>query len=152
MLSVRQSLHKDSVFGHVNLRRIKEVNLKEAIKRPNDIVDKEVRSAIIDLLSKNSNIKAIKSFFEQDKEVWADFNEKRIPIYYYTDEDHKPAYAIRTSIDTSFTEVWIKEHVTDLGIQRILLNHLSNYNQKPDEAFSPEGIENMAYHTSLFTK
>ena len=143
MLSVRQSLHKDSVYGHVNLRRIKEVNLKEAIKRPNDIVDKEVRSAIIDLLSKNSNIKAIKSFFEQDKEVWADFNEKRIPIYYYTDEDHKPAYAIRTSIDTSFTEVWIKEHVTDLGIQRILLNHLSNYNNKPDEAFSAEGIENM---------
>ena len=143
MLSVRQSLHKDSVFGHVNLRRIKEVNLKEAIKRPNDIVDKEVRLAIIDLLSKNNNIKSIISFFEQDKEVWADFNEKRVPIYYYTDEDKKPAYAIRTSINTSFTEDFIKEHVTDLGIQRILLAHLSKHDNKPDIAFSPEGIEDM---------
>ena len=46
-------------------------------------------------------------------------------------------------MDTSFNAKKIKESVTDTGIQKILLNHLSNNQDDPNLAFSPDGIDKM---------
>lgn len=50
--------------------------------------------------------------------------------------------AIRRSLDTSFNEDKIKT-ITDTGIQKILINYLNAKGDKPDIAFSPEGIEDL---------
>ena len=50
--------------------------------------------------------------------------------------------AIRTAIDESFSEKVIGS-ITDVSIQRILLNHLRECNGDSEEAFSTEGIETM---------
>lgn len=142
-MAIRKSLHKESVYGHVNLRRIKEVSLKVALTRAADIVDRDIRDAITLMLAEGKKLKDIKAFFEKDKDTWADFNEKKIPIFYFSDEEDKKCYAIRTAIDESFNEKTIREQVTDLGIQAIMLRHLANHDGKPAEAFSPEGIEEM---------
>lgn len=44
--SIRKSLHKDTVFGHVNLKRIKTVKLRDAIKDVNRIVDEKLKNRI----------------------------------------------------------------------------------------------------------
>ena len=142
-MAIRKSLHKDTVYGHVNLRRVKEVSLQVAISRPNDIVDKDIRANVLAMLAKGKQLKDIKKFFEQYKDTWADFNEKKIPIFYFTDETEKKCYATRTAIDETFNEKKIREQITDTGIQSIMLKHLERYGGKSAEAFSPEGIEEM---------
>ena len=142
-MAIRKSLHNDHVYAHVNLRRIKEVSLKAAIERPKDIVDRDIRNAVIALLNEGKKLKDIKAFFEKDKDTWADFNEKKIHIFYFSDEEDKKCFAIRTPLNEDFNEKNISDQVTDLGIQNILLKHLAKYNGKSAEAFSPEGIEDM---------
>ena len=39
--AVRKSMHKDTVFGEINLRRKKQVSLNEACKKPEAIVNKD---------------------------------------------------------------------------------------------------------------
>ena len=53
-------------------------------------------------------------------------NLAKIPVYYFTDESSELLVAVRKNLDTGFTEKKIRESVTDTGIQKILLNHLSN--------------------------
>ena len=79
-------MHKETVFGEVNLRRVKEVSLKEALKRPDDIKDKELKAKIKDLLNAKCNEKQIKKYFEDNKDVWSDVNLKKINIFFFTKE------------------------------------------------------------------
>lgn len=55
--------------------------------------------------------------------------------------------AIRRSIvydkENVFDKSLITSKITDKAVRRILLNHLSKYNDNMSEAFSPEGIESM---------
>ena len=67
-------------------------------------------------------------------------------IYYFETENA----AVRKPLDTSFTEKVIKESITDSGIQKILLNYIATKNNKPELAFSPEGIEEMNQNISVF--
>jgi CRISPR-associated endonuclease Csn1 len=62
-----------------------------------------------------------------------------VKIYYFETENA----ADRESLNSSFSEEKIKNAVTDTGIQKILLNHLCSKENKPELAFSPEGIEEM---------
>ena len=55
----------------------------------------------------------------------------------------------RTSLDTSFDLKKI-ETITDTGIQKILKNYLATKENKPELAFSPEGIEEMNKSISLY--
>lgn len=66
----------------------------------------------------------------------------RVKLAYLTGEENKYYYATRKVLDTSFDEKNIKK-ITDTGIQKILLAHLSRHNNDPKEAFSPDGIEEM---------
>jgi CRISPR-associated endonuclease Csn1 len=46
-------------------------------------------------------------------------------------------------LNESFTAKKIQESVTDTGIQKILLKHLENSLNRPELAFSPDGIDEM---------
>lgn len=148
--AVRKSLHKDTVFGEVNLRIVREVALKEALKRPKSIVEKDLKKKITAMLELGYDEKQIKQYFSDNKDVWQDFNPAKVKVYYFTNEILNRSgkvkdryFATRKSLDTGFTKERIKGSVTDTGIQKILLRHLEACGGDPKEAFSPEGIEKM---------
>ena len=148
--AVRKSMHKDTVFGEVNLRLKKTVSLNEAIKNPESIVNKEFKKKIIELFSIGRDAKYIKKYLEENKDIWSDINPAKIEVYYFSKDEKKRNgepkeryFATRKSLDTSFDEKRIKESVTDTGIQKILLAHLASKDNNPEQAFSPDGIEEM---------
>lgn len=63
--AIRKSMHKDTVFGEVNLRKIKTVSLNEAIKNPLRIVEKEFKFKLQSLLKEGYDTKKIKKYFEK---------------------------------------------------------------------------------------
>lgn len=141
--AIRKSMHKDTVFGEVNLRFVKLVSLNEALKNPNSIVNKDFKGKVLDLLGENRDAKYIKKYIEENKDVWSDIDIKKIDVYYFTKDTNDRFFATRKPIDTSFNEKKIIESVTDTGIQKILLAHLDANENNPDLAFSPDGIDKM---------
>lgn len=141
--SIRKSLHKATVFGEVNLRKKKYVNLTYALQHVEDIVEKDLRAKLKELLQEGKNEKQIKQYFASEPDVWADVNLKRIEVFYYTKDTDDHYYAVRTALDDSFTEDYIRNKVTSEAIQKILLAHLERCNNDPKLAFSPDGIEKM---------
>ena len=141
--AIRKSMHKDTVFGEVNLRKIKTASLNEAIKNPSRIVEKEFKCKLQSLLKEGYDAKRIKKYFEDNKDIWQDINLSKIAVYYFTKETKDRFFATRKTLDTSFDKKKIEEHVTDTGIQKILLRHLEQKGGNPDLAFSPDGIDQM---------
>ena len=141
--AIRKSMHKATIFGEVNLRMVKTVPLKEVLRDPSRIVEKDLKRKIRELLSSNFDEKGIKRYFEENQESWRDINLKKIPVYYFTTETKDRFFATRKPLDNSFDRKKIEESVTDSGIRKILLRHLEASHNDPNEAFSPEGIERM---------
>lgn len=141
--AIRKPMHKDTVFGAVNLRKVKEVRLSIALDNVSMIVDKKMKEKVFQLLSLKYDKKMIEKYFKENAGLWKGINLTKIPIYYFTDNSSEQLVAVRKTLDTTFNEKKIKEAVTDTGIQKILLNHLMNKGGKPEIAFSSEGIEEM---------
>lgn len=141
--AIRKPMHKDTVFGEVNLRKIKEVSLNEAIKNPSRIVNKEFKYKLQELLKEGYDVKKIKKYLEENKDVWQDINPSKIKVYYFTKETKERFFATRKLLDTSFDKKKIEESITDTGIQKILLRHLELKDNDPKLAFSPDGIDEM---------
>lgn len=139
--AIRKPMHKETVYGEVNLRRITTVSLKAALENPQRIVEKDLKKKIKELLQQRLNEKQIKKYFEENNEIWQDVNLKKIQFYSFTKEGKERFFASRESLDTSFNKKKIEEKVADTGIQQILLRHLEQNNNDPNQAFSPEGIE-----------
>jgi CRISPR-associated endonuclease Csn1 len=140
--AIRKSLHKDTVFAKVALRKIKTVRLSEALKDWKMIVNKELKQEIKQLISLYGgklNADIINKHFKDRGYYFKKVDVSKVKLYYFETENA----ATRKSLDTSFSEKTIKESVTDTGIQKILLNHLDTKDNKPEVAFSPEGIEEM---------
>ena len=141
--AIRKPLHKDTVFGRVNLRKVKEVRLSQALDMPQMIVDKQLKAKIRQLTAYKYDKKRIERYFKENPFEWKEYNLSKIPVYYYTDMTADPMVASRKPLDTTFTEKKIRENVTDMGIQKIMLAHLADSENKAERAFSPEGIEEM---------
>lgn len=141
--AIRKSMHKETVFGEVNLQMKKTVSLKEALNAPNNIVNKEFKKKVKELLASGHDAKSIKKYVEENRDVWADIDVAKIEIYYYTKDTKDRYFATRKSLDNSFDEKRIKESITDSGIQKILLAHLAAKGNNPEIAFSPDGIDEM---------
>ena len=141
--AIRKSMHKGTVYGEVNLRDIKTVSLKEAMRNPKRIVEKDLKNKLKELLAQNLSEKLIKKYFEDNKDVWQDIDLKKIKVYYYSKETKDRYFAVRKPIDISFNKKKIEESVTDTGIQKILFRHLEANDNNAEQAFSPEGIEEM---------
>lgn len=144
MWAIRKPLHKETVFGHVNLRRKISVKLKDAIKNVPAICDKELRDYINDLIAKKYNSKQILAHFK-DKNYRLNMKYvDKVDMWQFSDEK-EPMVATRKSLDTSFDAKRIAT-ITDTGIQKILLNYLSTKNNDPNIAFTPESIAEMNKH------
>ena len=141
--AIRKPMHKETVHGEVNLRDIKTVQLKEALKNPKAIVEKDLKKKLNVLLAQNLNEKQIKKYFEDNKDIWQDVDLKKIKVYYFSKETKNRFFAVRKLLDSSFDRKKITGNVTDTGIQKILLRHLEANRNNAELAFSPEGIEAM---------
>lgn len=149
--AIRKSMHKDTVFGEVNLRFIKEVNLKDALKNPQRIVEKELKQKIFELKNSGEEDKSILKYFSENVDVWPEAT-KKIQVYYFTKETKDRYFATRFISDlvsyfnkiTKFEDAIKKiEGITDTGIQKILRAHLEAKGCDPVLAFCADGIEEM---------
>lgn len=142
--AIRKSMHKDTVFGEVSLRKSdKTVSLKEALKKPNAIINKEFKKKVIELLEEGRDAKYIEKYLKENKDVWSDIDIKKIQVYYFTKDTHDRYFATRKPLDTSFDKKKIESSVTDTGIQKILLAHLEAKGGNSELAFSPDGVDEM---------
>ena len=141
--AIRKSMHKETVWGEVNLRRIKPVALKEALLQPQRIVNRDLKEKIKAMLALGYNERQMKAFFTENVDAWQDVNLNKIEVYYFTKETPDRYFATRKAIDTSFTKEFIRTKITDTGIQQILLHHLEQYDNNAELAFSPDGIDEM---------
>ncbi|MDR1505408.1 MAG: hypothetical protein LBT43_23425 [Prevotella sp.] len=146
--AIRKPLHKDTVFAKVSLQKIKKVKLSEALKNLESIVDKRFRNEIrrISMVYGKFDPDNINKYFKDRKYLFGKTDISKVEIYYLETENA----AVRKPLDTSFTEKVIKESITDSGIQKILLNYLASKDNKPELAFSPEGIEEMNQNITFF--
>lgn len=144
MWAIRKPMHKETVFGQVNLRHKVTVKLKDALENIPAICDKALRDYINDLVAKKFNTKQMLAHF---KSINYRLNMKyidKVDIWIFSDEK-EPMVATRKAIDTSFDTKRI-DTITDTGIQKILRNYLTSKGNEPNIAFTPEGIAEMNKH------
>lgn len=148
--AIRKPMHKDTVFGEVNLRQIKTISFNEAVKNPSNIVEKDFKEKVKNLLAQGYDAKRMKKYFEDNKDIWQDINLSKIKVYYYTKETKDRYFATRKSLIDVFKDVRkiekaisVIESITDTGIQKILYKHLECKGNNPEIAFSPDGIDEM---------
>lgn len=149
--AIRKSMHKDTVFREVNLRRIHQESLASVISHPNDIVNSDLKEKVNEMIDKGISLSKMKEYFESEKDTWADVDIKKIDAWYFTMEDKDPKtglpkhrfFSTRKVLDSSFSEKIVKEKITDTAIQKIMLNHLAEHNNDPEIAFNPDGIDQM---------
>jgi len=139
--AVRKPLHKETVFGRVNLRRTKEVSLNVALDQVQNIVNKDLRKKILLLQAEGKDKKKIKAWFAEHDDMFNGLSVKKVAVHYFTDDD-TPMVATRKPLDDTFDAKRIAS-ITDTGIQKILLAYLEAKGGDPKLAFSPEGITQM---------
>lgn len=139
--AIRKPLHKETVAGIVNLRLKKYVTLSAAIDQWEMLVDKGLKTKIKQLINEGVDKKKILKFFAEQENKWLGSDITKVELYYFSN-DKEVLVASRVSLDTTFSKKKI-ESITDTGIQKILLNHLANYNDQPELAFTSEGIDDM---------
>ena len=144
--AIRKPMHKDTVSAAVSLRKIKTVRLSLAIDDWANIVDKTLRKEIGLLYSKygeNGSKNIIKYFKDRDNKHNG-LDVSKVNVYSFDND----CAASRVTLDDTFNSTKI-ESITDTGIQKILLKHLSSYNEikenkiieHPELAFSPDGLD-----------
>ena len=98
--AVRKSMHKDTGWGEVNLRkRGKFVSLNDALKTPQRIVNKEFKHKVQELLAQGRDAKYIKKYVEDNKDIWSEINTSKIEVYYFTKETKDRYFATRFMSD-----------------------------------------------------
>ncbi|MEN6456790.1 MAG: type II CRISPR RNA-guided endonuclease Cas9 [Prolixibacteraceae bacterium] len=139
--AIRKSMHKDTFFGRVNLKRVREVSLGAALDDVNLIADKKLKSKIQYLTSVGYDKNRIQKYFKENTSSWGKL--AKVEVFYFTDELKEKLVAVRKPLDDTFTVKKIEEKVTDAAIRKILLRHLEVYSNDPKAAFSPDGIDKM---------
>lgn len=165
--AVRQSLHKDTVWGEVSIRRRTEgnVRLSVAVKELRKhyemcetdyhaqptmkIVNTPLRKEALRLIVEGKSDKEIDKFFKKEAEAWQEeIVDGKVRVFTYG--DGKKTYATRFL--SSLADLFGKEtdegkirakiaSITDTGIQKILLNHLAAWPGGCATAFSADGIK-----------
>ena len=149
--AIRKSLHKDTVYGHVNLQRITTVKLKEALKNPSRIVDKKLKKTVKSLIKLHYNEEQLLVYFKNHAYEWKQLDFQKIRIFYFTDEKEMMVATrfcndlinlFSGKVNKKDIESTINQ-ITDTGIQRILYNYLNANINQLEFAFSAEGLEKM---------
>lgn len=165
--AIRQSLHKDTVWGLVNIQQREQMNLKDAIKelrtflsariddpqlRPkSQIVCKPLRRRISQLMAAGKTDKEILALLDAEADVWSEeIKGGKVSVYTWSKDKSAQTYATRflSSLSDLFGKLTDEEKIkdkiasiTDTGIQKILLNHLAQWQGGAATAFSPDGIK-----------
>ena len=148
MWAIRKPMHKETVFGQVNLRRKVTVKLKDALEKVPAICNKELRDYINNLVAKQFNKKQILAHFKSINNRLNMKSVDKVDVWQFSDEK-EPMVATRKSVDTSFDTKRIAT-ITDTGIQKILRNYLNAKDNDPNIAFTPEGIAEMNKHITEY--
>ncbi|MDN5204940.1 HNH endonuclease domain-containing protein [Fulvivirgaceae bacterium BMA10] len=144
--AIRKSLHKDTVSGKTMLRRKKKslVPVSNTLTNPNLIVCKAIKSQIKAALQLyQGDLKKVKKHFKEHPVILNDGSiANKIEVYEFVE-----ASASRGALSENLTRKQL-ESITDMGIQKILENHLKKYqdekgNEHFDLAFNEEGIETL---------
>ena len=154
--AIRKPMHAETVSGKVFLKRIKQshITIANAIEQIELIVDKEVKRQLFAKIKSYPNNK--EGFKKHLKAFPVMIDGKAIDKVqvYETVGGENGATATRKTLDNSFDEKKI-EKITDIGIQKILLNHLKQemYQNAIDEngkiipaheiAFSENGLDEL---------
>lgn len=149
--AIRKPLHKETVYGEVNLQLKKKVKIKDAIANPDSIVDRELKAKIKE--QKNIHhytVKQIIEYFDKRKDTWPEAADGKVEVYYYTRDTNDRYFATRKDLiglmkDVTTLAVAQKtiDSITDSGIRSILNAHLAAEGNNATEAFSADGIERM---------
>lgn len=139
--AIRKPLHKETVFGHVNLRRKETVALSKALENVVSICNKELRLYINEMVDKKFNKKQLLAHFKSLDYRWNRQDVSKVEVWTMSDEK-EPLVATRKPLDDTFDKKRIGI-ITDTGIQKILLNYLEAKGCDPKVAFTPEGIVEM---------
>lgn len=156
-VTVRKSLHKDTVFGLVNIRRKKIVRIASAVDTPSMIVNKELKDIVHRLIEKYGNADRVKKHLKDNAVMYSQFDLNKVEIYEFTNATKDPMVATRADLVSKFSDISGKEskilqrieEITDTGIQKILLAHLEANRDNLDFAFSPEGLVQMNENIAL---
>lgn len=134
---VRQSLHKATFSGKIELRDYKAVSIDEALKSIDEIADKKLKNYIKEISNQFGNdATKIKKHLKTTPLIDKNGNQiKKIEVAI-----KKQYYVNRVSLDASFDEKKINK-IPDNSLRAALKNHLDSYNNNSKEAFSAEGIE-----------
>lgn len=145
---IRKPLHKETVFGRVNLRRKETVPLAKALKCVKSIVDKDLRQHILGLIERHYTEKQLQVYFKNIQYKFNDKDVSKVEVWVFSD-DKEPMVATRKAVDDSFTEKTIAQ-ITDTGIQKILLNFLASKGGDSKLAFSSEGLMELNENIAQF--
>ncbi len=132
--AIRKSMHKDTVYGEIDLRMMKSVSLKQAVKQPERIVRKELKTKLLQCTTEKEMLALLKKQYPE---------LSKIDVYYFTSETKDRYFASRTALNKDFKKEMIENCIADTGIRKILLKHLELCGGYPEIAFSPDGIDRM---------
>jgi len=156
LLAVRKSMHKETVFGNVNLRLTGTVPFAVAFENPGNLVNKEFKEKLKSLRQSGYDAKRAKKYFEDNKDVWSEVNLRQVERYVFSNDTKDRYYATRfatelTGLQKAKDGIWKKlDRITDAGISKILRAHLKAEGGDAEIAFSPEGIERMNANIAKF--
>lgn len=148
--AIRKPLHKETVFGEVNLQLKKKVKIKDAIANPNSIVNRELKAKIKEKIALHYTTKQIIEYLGKYKDVWSEAADGKIEVYYYSKDTNGRYFATRkdllsymagaTTLPSAQKAI---DAITDSGIRSILYAHLLAESNNASEAFSADGLERM---------
>ena len=148
--AIRKPLHKETVFGEVNLQLKKKVSVKKALEDVNSIVNRDLKEKIKEKKNLGYTDKQIVEYLEKNKDIWSEAADGKIAVYYYTKDTNDRYFATRKDLlsylaDCTTIAAAEKaiEGITDSGIRSILHAHLATEDNNPAEAFSADGLERM---------
>lgn len=146
--AIRKPMHKETVSGQVSLRYRKEVNLSAALDNWESLVDKKLKIKIKELIHLYGKFdkKTIQKYFKDRNNLFDGKSISKVEVYLFNND----MSASRVSLNETFDSKRILS-ITDTGIQKILLNHLSKFDEDnngkrishPELAFSSDGIDEL---------
>lgn len=148
MWAIRKSMHKETVFGRVNLIRKEVLPIAKALDNISAICNAQLRAYVNDLVDKHFNKKQLVAHFKSLNYKWNRQDVSKVEVWISSD-DKAPMVAVRKPLDTSFDKKKIAS-ITDTGIQTILLNYLESKGGDASVAFAPEGIQEMNSNIELY--
>lgn len=148
MWAIRKSMHKETVFGRVNLIRKEVLPIAKALDNISAICNAQLRAYVNDLVDKHFNKKQLVAHFKSLNYKWNRQDVSKVEVWISSD-NKTPMVAVRKPLDTSFDKKKIAS-ITDTGIQTILLNYLESKGGDASVAFAPEGIQEMNSNIELY--